>query len=358
MLLSVTCFAQTGNYSKAARQTDSLMQLKMQELGIPGAAVAVVKNGKLLQQAVYGLANLEWENEVTINSNFQSASCTKLLTSTLYLKAVHQKKIHPNDLLSFYIQDVPVIWRNIRISHLINHSSGIKEFKGDANLSSTALVKALKDSVLNFEPGTQQQYTQSDFALLAIILEQIYQQPFEELLKNEVLQPLDMLDGGYDVERRQPNFTYASLVNQRVSTYYFNKKPQLYKFLYPFYNYAAGGFYASISDWTKWAVGLDTEVLFPAAFLQRCNRYPESVTKPVFSDAGWVRQQIQGHTVVGHTGGPGLSEVWHFEEAGFTFIVLTNDAELLPGLALQIASFYISGLTAPESISKFKRIIN
>ncbi|QNA46558.1 serine hydrolase domain-containing protein [Lacibacter sediminis] len=357
LFFSVARNAQSGSYNRAARQTDSLMRAKMEELHIPGAAVAVIQNGKLLQQSVYGLANLEWGNAITVNSNFQSASCTKLLTSTLYLKAVHHQKICPEDLLCVYLEDVPEGWRNIRIKHLINHSSGIKEFIGDPNLSSVAWLKAVQDSVLNFEPGSKQQYTQSDFALLAVILEQLYRQPFDQLLQNEILYPLGMQDGSYDAELRQPAFTNSNLVKEKVSTYYFNDVFRLYKFLYPFYNYAAGGFYASISDWTKWAISLDTEVLFPVSLLNNSSHFPNTVDKPFFSNAGWLRQQVQGHTITGHTGGPGLSEVWRFTEAGFTFIVLTNDTELLPGLALQIASFYLPGFSAPETISKFKRSI-
>jgi serine-type D-Ala-D-Ala carboxypeptidase len=357
LFFSVAGYAQSRSYGRATQQTDSLMRAKMDELHIPGAAVAVIKNGKLLQQSVYGLANLEWGNAISVNSNFQSASCTKLLTSTLYLKAVHHQKICPEDQLSVYLEDVPEVWRNIRIKHLVNHSSGIKEFRGEPNLSSDAWLKAVQDSVLNFEPGTQQQYTQSDFALLAFILQKLYRQPFDQLLQNEILHPLGMQDGSYDAELRQPTFTSSILVKEKVSTYYFNHSFMLYKFLYPFYNYAAGGFYASINDWTKWAIGLDTDVLFPVSLLNNYNHFPNTIDNPFFSNAGWLRRQVQEHTITGHTGGPGLSEVWRFTEAGFTFIVLTNDAELLPGLALQIASFYLPGFSPPERASKFKRSI-
>jgi hypothetical protein len=57
----------------------------------------------------------------------------------------------------------------------------------------------------------------------------------------------------------------------------------------------------------------------------------------------------------GHSGGPGLGDVWRFPKEGYTFIVLTNDGELLPNMARAIASFYIKDLPPNLQIEKFER---
>lgn len=342
----------------ANRGVDTFITHQMKILGIPGMAVAVVKNGEIIKVSAYGMANIEWNRKVTPQSNFQIASTTKLLTSTLLLKTISKGKIHLNDPIEQYIDSIPTAWKKIQIKHLISHSSGLREFKGDTYASTASVVKALKDSALEYNPGNGQHYAQADFMLLGYILEKIYGKPFTKLLNDEIAVPLKMKDGGYDMEQKIGGFLRTNLIKEKVTTYYdLDGELRSYKFTYPQYNYTAGGYFASINDMANWAIGLDKETLFTKNFSQEYIFGRDSIGHSIstYTRAGWILENENGIQYAGHSGGPGLADILKFPHEGYTFIVLSNDGELLPNFARAIASFYIPKLPAKQKIEKFER---
>lgn len=356
-VLNVNSFGQAHEAS-ANKSVDSFITNKMKALSIPGMAVAVVKSGKIIKLSTYGMANLEWGTKVTEHTNFQIASCTKLLTSTLLLKTIYSGKLKLNDFIEKYVDTIPAAWKGLQIKHLISHSSGLKEFSGDTYASTAVVVKALKDSTLEYIPGNGQHYAQSDFMLMGYILEKVYGKPFTKLLDDEIAVPLQMTDGGYDMEQKAGSFMRTNLIKEKVTTYYvLEGKLLAYKYIYPQYTYTAGGYFASITDMANWAIGLDNETLFSKAFSHQYIYGKDSIGHQIsdFTKVGWALESENGIQYAGHAGGPGLADVWRFPKESYTFIVLTNDGEVLPNFARAIASFYIVNLPAKLKIEKFER---
>jgi len=342
----------------AGHSVDTFITNKMKALKIPGIAVGIVKDGKIIKVATYGKANIEWNENVTEHTNFQIASCTKLLTSTLLVKAIYQGKIKLSDRVGQYIDSIPTQWADLQVKHLISHSSGIRNFYGDYYLPTAAVVKALKDSTLEYSPGNGQHYSLFDFMLLGHILEKIYNKPFPQLLHDEVTVPLGMNDGAFDMEDRVGSFLRTEIVPQKATTYYeSNGKLVAYKYLYPQYSYTAGGYYASITDMVNWAIGLDNEMLFPKTFSYELFFGRDSIrhAQSGFTRAGWASGDEGNFIIAGHSGGPGLGDILRFPAFGYTIIVLSNDGELLPGMARSVAHFYIKDLPAINDIEKFDR---
>ena len=333
---------------------------QMRDLKIPGMAIAILKNGQVIKKATYGYANLDWKNKVTEHTNFQIASCTKLLTSTLLLKTIYNNRISLQDPVSKYISDCPASWSGIKVENLISHSSGIADYyESDVYLPTEKIVEAVKKMPLIFKTGSKQQYAQSDFMVLSYIFEKIYNKPFVQILKDEVAVPLKMSDGGFDMEFKvNGQFLRTDVIPQKVTTYYdLNGKMQAYKYLYPQYTYPAGGYFASIDDMSKWAASLDNEVLFPNSFSQNFIYKADKIDgkDADFSKVGWVTGTEDGILYAGHSGGPGLADILRFPKEGYTIITLSNDGELLPGFSRAIASFYIKGLSSKLKIEKFER---
>lgn len=356
-IVKMEAFSQnpTGRRNK---RVDTFITHKMQTLNIPGLAVAVVKNGKAIKLSTYGMANLEWNAKVTPHTNFQIASSTKLLTSTLLLKALYNGKLQLDDRVEKYLDTIPPAWKGLQIKHLVSHSSGLREFKGDNYIQTGAVVKSLKDSTLEYIPGQGQHYAQADFMVMGYILEKIYGKPFPTLIQDEVAAPLNMNDGSYDMEQKTGSFMRTNLVSEKATTYYdLEGKMQAYKFIYPQFNYTAGGYYASITDLANWAIGLDKELLFPAGFSNAFIYSADSVAGKVstYTKVGWILENENEVMYAGHSGGPGLCDILRFPKEGYTFIVLTNDGELLPSFARAIASFYIPALAGNIKIEKFDR---
>lgn len=349
-----------NNYSVANAKVDSFLIKKMEELKIPGMAIAIIKDGKIVKKSAYGTANIEWQNKVTGHTNFQIASCTKLLTSTLLLKTIYHKKIDLNESLAKYLDSIPAAWKNIKIKNLISHSSGIPEFyESNTYLPTAQIVKQIKTKPLLFEPGSKEQYGQSDFMVLSYILEKIYKKPFVDLLHDEVAVPLKMTDGAYDMEFKvEDRFMRTNLIKQKATTYY-DYKGQLvnYKFLYPQYTYPAGGYFASIEDMANWAVGLDTNALFPINFANTLIYSRDKIGNEDagFSKVGWALEKEGTISYGGHSGGPGLGDVWRFPKEKITIITLSNDGELLPRFSRAVASWYIKDLAPKFEMEKFDR---
>ncbi len=357
-LFSMLSFGQV-NENTANKEVDRFVNEQMKHLKIPGMAIAVVKNGHIIKKTGYGFANLDWKNKVTEHTNFQIASCTKLLTSTLLLKTMYDKKINLEDSVSKYIKDCPKEWDDVKIENLINHSSGIPDYyESDVYLPTEKIVEAVKKLPLIFETGSKQQYGQSDFMVLSYIFEQIYKKPFVQILKDEVAKPLNMNDGAFDMEYKvNGQFLRTDIIPEKVTTYYeLNGTMKAYKYLYPQYTYPAGGYFASIDDMTNWAIGLDNEVQFPKSFSENYIYKTEKIDgkDADFSKVGWVIGK-ENILYAGHSGGPGLSDILRFPKEGYTFIVLSNDGELLPTFARAIAAFYIKELSSKLKIEKFER---
>ncbi|CAM3429351.1 serine hydrolase [Elizabethkingia occulta] len=348
------------NFDKANNKTDSFVQKKMKDLSIPGMAVAIIKDGKIVKKAVYGTANIEWNNKVTPHTNFQIASCTKLLTSTLLLKTIYNKKIDLEQSLDNYLDSVPEDWKKIKIKNLISHSSGIPEFyDSNSYLPTEEIVKQLKNKPLTFEPGTKEQYGQSDFMVLSYILEKIYGKPFTVALRDEVILPLGMTDGAFDMEFKvDGRYMRTDIIKERATTYY-NDKGKLvnYKFLYPQYTYPGGGYYASINDMSNWAIGLDKSTIFSITAANKLIYNSDKIGDKTaeFSKVGWALENNGNIFYGGHSGGPGLGDVLRFPKEKITIITLSNDGELYPQFSRAIASWYIKGLSPRLEIEKFDR---
>jgi len=355
------------NLAKTNQEVENFVIAKMDELKIPGLAIAIIKNGKVIKKSVYGYGNLEWQNKVTEHTNFQIASSTKLLTSTLLLKTMYNKKIDLDNSISKYLDSLPDEWKKIKVKHLISHSSGIPETGNteiDALLSTDDVIKTLKTKPLEYEPGTKFVYGKNEYIVLAHIFEKIYNKPFTQLIKDEVTLPMNMTDGAYDMEKKEESplgggtYMQSELIKEKVTTYYDDHGIMAsYKFYYGKNSYPAGAYFASINDFTNWAIGLDKNALFPIEFANNFIFSPDKIgdSDSPFSKVGWIIEKEDGILRAGHPGGPGLGDVLRFPEEKITVITLSNDGELLPGMSRAIASWYVEKLSPKLKIEKFDR---
>ncbi|ANE52030.1 serine hydrolase domain-containing protein [Flavisolibacter tropicus] len=365
IVLSLSCLAQT-NKGTINTQIDAFIKKEMKDLGIPGVAVAVIKNGKVLHTNTYGMANLEWQQPVTPHTSFQIASVTKLFTSTLLLKWIQEGKINLDDHVSKYLPDCPDSWKPVTIRHLTAHESGIKwpaglggylgigsatNFKVE---TSEDLIKGMKDSTLAFQPGAKQAYQNGDYFVLQYILEKMGGKPIEQLLPQEVLRPLQMNDGGFDEEIRSFPFQTMMAVSHKSQNFTKGKTaPLIFKGFYARTSYASGGMFLSIDDATKWAVALDKEVFLTKATQEQIT--VNTASGGGFTQLGWTSEVNHGHLLIGHSGGPGMGDIIRMPKEKLTIIVLSNYADMYPYMAAHIAQLLVKDLEFPDAPKTFDR---
>jgi CubicO group peptidase (beta-lactamase class C family) len=162
----------------------------------PGAAVLVVKDGKVLLKKGFGLADLDKNTPVTPQTTFELASGSKPITALAILMLELAGKLDLDDDIRKYIPELPVYddKRPIRLTHLLNHTSGLPDHLNAATHSGTTadMVKLTAGRKLNFVTGSRFQYSNMNFRLLGLVVERVSGKTLGTFLHDEVFAPLGM----------------------------------------------------------------------------------------------------------------------------------------------------------------------
>lgn len=232
------------------------------EKNVPGAAVLVVKNGKILFQATNGLANMEDDIPITNNSVFEIASCSKQFTGLAVAMLIDKGLIALEDDIRKYIPEMPDYGHKITIANLVYHTSGIRstddlQFAGfipeDIITLPICINFAIHQKNLKFTPGERYNYSNTNYNLLAEIITRITKQSFANWTKENIFQPLGMNSTFFKTEPGQ-------LYKNKVLCYKgipsgFQQRPN---------NWAATGASAvctTLNDLAKWVASFDTKQL-------------------------------------------------------------------------------------------------
>src|SRR5574341_1584759 len=107
---------------------DDYIRSVMQKEKIPGLSLAIVKNGEIVESKGYGMANLEHQVPARPETVYQSGSVGKQFTSMAVMMLVEQGKIRLDDPITRYFPSAPKAWQDIRVQHLLTHTSGIPDY--------------------------------------------------------------------------------------------------------------------------------------------------------------------------------------------------------------------------------------
>ena len=169
-------------------------------------AVLVARDNTILFDKAYGKAVLEWNIPNSPDVKFRIGSMTKQFTAALILLAQEAGKLSVDAPVRKYLPDAPAAWEKITIADLLHHTSGITNFIFDKRYFEWRMVSRtpaeevalFKDKSLNFSPGTQWEYSNSNYTLLGMILEKVTGRRYVDLLRERILAPLGMKDSGLD----------------------------------------------------------------------------------------------------------------------------------------------------------------
>lgn len=326
---------------KAEDAVDAFMRQQMVQAHIPGAAVAVIRNGRLEKLATYGSASLETGAALTPDSPFQLASATKLFTGVLLMQLVEEGKVKLDEPIATYLGPVPESWKPITVRQLAAHASGMKQqMVGTPDQTLAQAVTAAQALPLATAPGAVSAYGSDDFSVLALILERAGGQPFPELLRARIWTPLGLAHTAFEGATQAGATRTAEVLPGRVSVYrWVGDRQRLHWFLYPAHTYAAGGAFASLRDLTAFLQAVDQGRLLSASGR-------EALWTPLRLNDGtaagfgvaWSTGTLGGRPCTGHSGGPALSDVVYLPGERLGVIVLTNQQTLSPSLARAIAA--------------------
>lgn len=297
----------------------------------PGAAVMVIKNGNIILNKGYGLADLENKTYVNSSTNFRLASVTKQFTASAILILVEREKLNLNDKLSDIFEDFPLYGERITIKNLLNHTSGLIDYEDLIPDSATVQVKdkdVLKmmmelDSVY-FEPGSKFRYSNTGYALLAMTVEKISGLSFGKFLQENIFDPLDM-------ENTISHEEGITIVNSRA--YGYSRKDDIFFKDDQSITSAVlgdGGIYSSTEDIFKWDQSLYTGKILKKETIAKVFERGTLINGELFDYGfGWHRKIYLDKEIVYHTGSTRgfRTVIYRIPSEELTVIILTNRNE-------------------------------
>lgn len=171
-------------------------------VGDPGCALGVVQNGQMAYAKGYGLANLDWGMPVSSSTVFDIGSVSKQFTSTAIALLDIDGVLSIDDDVRKWIPELPEYGRTITIRHLLNHTSGIRDYLTLMGLAGTDFNNVFdefdgvelitRQRALNFEPGSEFLYSNSGYLLLANIVRRATYKSMRQFLEERVFDPLGM----------------------------------------------------------------------------------------------------------------------------------------------------------------------
>jgi CubicO group peptidase (beta-lactamase class C family) len=166
---------------------------------VPGASVLVMKNDTVVFKKAYGSANLEEQRAVTTTTNFRLASVTKEFTAMCVMILAERGSLSCDDRLEKFFPDFFSKGKSITVRQLLNHTSGLRDYEEFVPDSQTVQVldndclKLLNTSdSLYFPSGTKYQYSNSGYALLALIVEKVSGKRCADFLKENIFDKIGM----------------------------------------------------------------------------------------------------------------------------------------------------------------------
>ncbi|SEO11120.1 CubicO group peptidase, beta-lactamase class C family [Mucilaginibacter gossypiicola] len=193
LFILVTSITQT--FAQTARRLDSLFQVLDTSRTFNGN-VLVAENKHVIYNRSVGYADLNTKKKHTINSAFQIGSVSKTITALAILQLVEQHKIRLDDQLKNYFKEIP--YPDLTVYHLLTHTSGLPDKEElffpliDKNaglkVDNQDIIPALQNynKSLAFTPGSQWRYNNIGYALLALLVEKVSGQPFNDYIMKHI----------------------------------------------------------------------------------------------------------------------------------------------------------------------------
>lgn len=296
--------------------------------------VLMAHKGEVIFKKGYGYASEEWKIKNTPDTKFRIASASKQFTAMLVMQLVSEGRLELHTPIAHYLPTYPAdVANKVTIHHLLTHSSGIPSYtnRGDYQefmknpIAPEDLVLTFQDSTLLFDPGERFDYSNSGYALLGYILEEVTGKSYGYLLKEKIFEPLGMSDSGYNSNN--------SVLDRNASGYYRNG-PLLTRsnHIEMSVAYSAGGIHSTAEDLFLWDQALYTEKLLPKKWLDTIfteqipawgNQYGYGWVLGNFSigNAGMRRQVIEHDGVINGY----RSLILRIPETRSTIILLHNN---------------------------------
>jgi CubicO group peptidase (beta-lactamase class C family) len=296
---------------------------------VPGLALMVIENGDLAALRICGLAILEKGIACHLQTNFRLASLTKAFTAMAIMILAEDGLLSLDDKLPRFFHGFPSYGNEITVRHLLTHTSGLLDYEELIPPGTTTQLRdrdvfaiLQRQDKTKFPPGAAFGYSNGGYALLALIVEIISQQPFAEFLRARIFVPLGMR-GTVAYEAGRSEIRHRALGYSKNGATFEDTDQSLTSAVL-----GDGGIYSSILDMFRWDQALYTEKLVSRSMLEQAFTAHSSTSDMPGNGYGfgWYVEQGSGEKHIWHYGSTcGFSTSFHrFPERKRSIILLAN----------------------------------
>lgn len=326
---SLAAAAVAPDEMRIASQLDDHISRAIRDADFSGA-VMLTRNGRTVFTRATGLASRDYATANSVDTRFNLASINKMFTATAILRLVEQRRMRLDAPIATYLPAYPDadIAGRVTIEQLLSHSSGLGNYweaiadRAPSNyLNHADFIPLFKGKPLEFEPGSRFAYSNVGYVVLGLIIEAVTGTDYFTHVRQTIFGPLGMMaTESWPLDLVVPNRATGFTRDESTPGAWRNNM-----FINAFRGNAAGGGNSTVGDLTRFAQAFAADKLFTPATRKGATRGRFPYAKGRYG-LGFSEEVINGHRVVGHTGGHiGIAnEVMVFEDLGWTLAVLTN----------------------------------
>ncbi len=328
----------------------------------PGVAVAVQRGDKIIYSKSFGLADLEHNVPNTTETIFESGSVAKQFTAMSILLLAADGKLSLTDDIRKYVPEIPVYSKTITIQHLLNHTSGLKDWGSIGGIAGwprttrvytqdLALQIMSKQKSTNFTPGNEYSYSNANYSLLVTIVERVSGKSLASFTDERIFKPLGMASTKW-----RNNF--HEVVRRRAIAY--TKRGEGYEQLMPFEDiHGHGGLLTTTSDLLKWNSLLEAKQIGGDKVYQwRVQKGKLNNGQEITYASGLMVDQLNKFKEISHSGATAGYRAWlaYYPEKKLSVVLLSNTGNFSVGVGREIAAIFLgksesAKIKEPASIS-------
>ena len=298
----------------------------------PGVVIGVTQHGETAYAKAFGMANLEYDLPLTLDSVLQVGSLSKQFTAFTALLLSEDGKLDLDVPVRQYLDYFPVFDHEITVRHLVHHVSGLRSTIAYGLLNGVAYddvytqdflkTMAKKQKALNFEPDTFNTYCNLSYCLMAEIVAKVNGKSFRESVDELIFKPLGMMDSFF-------HDTKFELIKNRAEAYTVTPEG-MFNFPILHASYGSTNMFSTIADMIKWTNELVNPIVFQPRMIEKA--FIPHECKNGFKTGygyGFVVHPYKGKTAVSHAGSDAAyrAHMYALPEDNTALIVLSNRSD-------------------------------
>lgn len=345
--------ARVANDAELARSVQEYMTALASADAFSGS-VLLARDGKVLYEGAFGIANKDFNAKNTIDTKFNLGSMNKMFTSVAIAQLVEQEKLSYDDPLSKFMPNYPTAAaaQKIKIRHLLTHTSGLGSYFNEEFFSSSRdryrtvddMMQLAKGDSLAFEPGTRWSYSNTGMLVLGKVIEIVTKQDYFEYVREHISKPAGMTrTDAFELDGVNDNLAvgYEKEWSDDGIKHFRNNI-----FMHVMRGGPAGGGYSTAPDLLRFAQALTTGKLITPATYELMTTPKPDVNSPRYGFGFQLDPQLG---IAGHGGDfPGVSSVLDiFKGTGYVAVVMGNYGDTRQAVMDKIRSLVKARNTPP-----------